>query len=168
MARTPDEIKKDFGPMPMPSPDISVPVYPYGLCLSFTEDDLDKLEIDPADCEAGDIIDIRALAKVTSYNERIEERSDGTRKRCCRIELQITHLALEDEDDEGPEAKAPQERARRRYGGEAPAPKGEEGKAGEMHVAASSYRSGRAGKPTTKAYSGEGEAHLRSKDYKAA
>lgn len=170
MAKTPDDVKKELKDYPQAtpsSPEISVPVYPYGLCLSLTEDELDKLGIDPSGCHSGDMIHLCAMAKVTSFNEREEERTDGTRKQTCRIELQITHLATDNEDDEAYEQAPREERARRRYGGEPPAPEGE-GKAGEMHVQASAYRGGKAGKPATKRYSAEGEAHLDKTNYRAA
>jgi len=92
MSKTPDEIKAD---MPMEMPQV-VSRYPYGLCLSLDQDDLAKLEM-PLDMEAGDTIHVMGFARVTSVSKR--ELSDG---KCeCRVELQITHLALEDEDQEG-------------------------------------------------------------------
>jgi hypothetical protein len=120
MARTPAEIKKDLAPIAMPSPDATAQVYPYGLCLSFDQDILDKLELDGA-CSVGDTIHLVAFAKVTSCSENERERADGTKEKCCRIELQITQLAVEDEDAErervGAADRVPRERRiKQRYG----------------------------------------------------
>lgn len=73
--------------------------YPYGLCICLTDDELEKLDLD-TDCEVGDTIHLVAFAKVTSRNETTV---NGESK--CRIELQITQLAVEDEDKEGEEAE---------------------------------------------------------------
>ncbi len=168
MARSPEEVKKDLMPMAASSPEITAPVYPYGLCISLGEDEIDKLNVDVDGCAVGDMIHLSAMAKVTSYSESEYEKPDGTRKRCCRIELQITHLGLEDEDREDAE---PAQRARRRYGGGdddvETSPAGD-GKAGEMHVEKSGYAGGKSGKPSVKRYSAEGEAHLSKGSYKAA
>ncbi len=72
--------------------------YPYGLSISLDQDDLDKLGMD-ADCAAGDMLHLHALAKVSSVSTNDTE--SGMR---CRIELQITHLEVEDEDAENEEA----------------------------------------------------------------
>ena len=100
MAKTPDEVKEDMdGPMAAP---VSVNRYPYGLCLSLDQDDLAKLDM-PLDAEVGDMIHVMAFARVTSVSK--QELADG--KCNCRVELQITHLALEDEDQEmGQDAEA--------------------------------------------------------------
>jgi len=68
--------------------------YPYGLCISLTDQELSKLKLDVPD--AGDMIHLFAMAKVTSVSQRDE--ADGTK--CSRVELQITHLGLENEDAE--------------------------------------------------------------------
>lgn len=72
-------------------------LYPYGLCICLTQEDLDKLDLS-GDVDAGDTVHLHALAKVTSVNKR--DTTSGTE---TRIELQITHLAAEDEDDENEE-----------------------------------------------------------------
>ncbi len=72
----------------------AVPDVPYGLCISLTEVELEKLELDD-DCEVGDMIDLRAMAKVTSVS-----KTDTGAGPKCRIELCITDLAIEDEDEE--------------------------------------------------------------------
>ncbi len=75
------------------------PRYPYGLSISLTEKELEKLDLDTS-CEVGDLIHLFAMAKVTSVSQN--ETQKGT---CCRVELQIMFLGLEDEDEEEKEAK---------------------------------------------------------------
>lgn len=89
-----DEEKLDACcPMPMPSR----PNYPFGLRICLTHKELAKLGLD-ADCEIGDMIDLRCFAEVTS----ISTNDYGSGEE-CRIELQITHMAAEDEMSEGTE-----------------------------------------------------------------
>ncbi len=80
------------------TPDIEAaedrPIYPYGLSICLTQDELDKLDLD-SDCQVGDTIHLFAMAKVTSISKN--ETTEGEN---CRIELQITDLGLEDEDEE--------------------------------------------------------------------
>lgn len=118
MARSPEEVKKDLAPMSMPSPDASAPVYPWGLCINLTERELEKLGIDASDCCTGDMIHLFAIAKVTSKNDTEVETAGGEREKRCRIELQITHLGLEDEDREEMAETDRGEKARKRYGGD--------------------------------------------------
>jgi hypothetical protein len=95
MAMTKESKDKYLGmPMPADQP-ANGPVYPYGLCISLTHDDLEKLDLDD-NPEVGDLIHVVAMAKVTSVSKR--DTQDG--KCDCRIELQITHLGLEDETTE--------------------------------------------------------------------
>jgi hypothetical protein len=114
MAKTPDEIKEEIGEMVCPSPPgkYKGPRYPYGLALCLGKDELEKLDLD-TDCEVGDTIHLFALAKVTSASQ--SELADGTTE--YRIELQITHLGVEDENDENEEMDRGEGRAARRYGG---------------------------------------------------
>lgn len=112
MAKSPSDVKKELKSYPsVAAPDMSVPSYPYGLCLSLGEDELDKLEIE-GDCSVGDIIHLCALARVTSCSESETEGPGGEKKRSRRIELQVTHLATENEDAENSAAA----RAEKRYG----------------------------------------------------
>lgn len=103
MARTPEEIEDEIeqrsdGPM------ARAPIYPYGLCIRLDEETLQKMNLDwdgAGDMPAtGEMIHIAAMAKVTSVTDREDELADGTKKRFRCVELQITHLALEDEDAE--------------------------------------------------------------------
>jgi hypothetical protein len=76
-------------PMPMQAAD-----YPYGLTISLDERDLEKLDLDDG-CEAGDTIDLRAMAVVKSVS-----KNEFNGKSSCRVELQIQKLAVESEDEE--------------------------------------------------------------------
>ena len=73
------------------------PDYPYGLKISLTERELEKMGLKP-DCDIGDVLDLRAFATVTSVST---EKRDG--KETARVELQIERLALENESDESTE-----------------------------------------------------------------
>ena len=77
---------------PMPMPDR--PRYPYGLRISLTHKELEKLGLD-ADCNVGDMIDIRCFATVTSVSKNESEHGAE-----CRVELQIEKMACEDEAEE--------------------------------------------------------------------
>lgn len=73
--------------------------YPYGLCLSFDHDTLEKLDLD-ADCDVGDLIVLRMICRVTSCSQR-----EVNGKPDCRIELQgidvkvLGEIGDGDEDD---------------------------------------------------------------------
>ncbi len=71
--------------------------YPYGLCICLTENELEKLGLDH-ECEVGDMIHLFALAKVTSKS--VNDTGNGEK---CRLELQITHLGTESENEEDEE-----------------------------------------------------------------
>lgn len=91
MRMTPSEAADCFCPSPK-----DAPLYPYGLCISLCQDELDKLGIDYDDVCVGDIVHIHALGMITSKS--CSERQDGEPSE--RIEIQITHLASESEDEE--------------------------------------------------------------------
>ena len=119
MAKTPEDVKKEVGnsiaaPVSAESKP-SVPSYPYGLCISLNEEDLAKLGITGELPEVGDMVHLVAMAKVTSVSESEREDTGGTKTKCCRVELQITHLATENEDDEEAEAEATKARQSRFY-----------------------------------------------------
>lgn len=86
----------------------ATPDYPYGLSLSLSEIELDKLGL-TSDVEVGDMIHMHGMAKVTSVSKNDSE-SNGP---CCRVELQITHLVSENEDEENEEADPTPAAARR-------------------------------------------------------
>ena len=75
------------------------PDYPYGLCLSLDHETLKKLNLSD-EAEVGDTLHLFALAKVTA-SHKTETEAGGKR---AHIELQITHIALEDEDGENKSA----------------------------------------------------------------
>lgn len=88
MATSPPEIKDASIPM------MNEPLYDYGLSLCFGQETLDKLGLD-TDVEVGDMIDLRALAKVTSVSKN--DTGDGEK---CRVELTLTHIGVENENTE--------------------------------------------------------------------
>lgn len=98
MATTPAEVmEKQSDCIPC---EPSVSKYPYGLCISLDDETLEKLGLDGDLPASGDMIHLCAMAKVTnaSCNERLTE--DGKTEVSRRVELQITNMALESEDEE--------------------------------------------------------------------
>ena len=93
-----------------PTPAVDNPIYPYGLCISLCEDELDKLGLE-ADCDIGDTVHLFCMAKVTSVSQH--ESQNGKH---CRVELQITDMAVESEDEEN-ESYDDDDRKKNRYGG---------------------------------------------------
>jgi hypothetical protein len=73
----------------------SPPIYPYGLCISLCNDELEKLGLSYEDLQTGDMIDFRCLASVTSKSSH--ENGDGENQ---RVELQIQFMEAEDEEKE--------------------------------------------------------------------
>lgn len=69
--------------------------YPCGLSISLGENELEKLKVDADSFEIGDIIDLRAFAKVVSISENSTDKGE-----CCRVELQIIMLGVEEEAEE--------------------------------------------------------------------
>ena len=99
MARSPEEVKTD-APVTLGSMPPNGPLYPWGLCIRLEKDSLEKLGLDGEMPSVGDMIHLCAMAKVTSVSENEMEDGNGgkTPNRC--VELQITHLATENEDQE--------------------------------------------------------------------
>lgn len=93
VAYTEEEKAEKFSGMP----EESAPEFPYGLCLTLDECTLAKLGLDEEDPEIGDMIDLRAFGRVTALRK---DARDGEAHSC--VEIQITHLAVEDEDREEP------------------------------------------------------------------
>lgn len=83
-----DEFKLDYG-MPIAMP--SKPDYPYGLRISLSHNELSKLGLE-ADCEVGDMIDMRCFGTVTSVSV-----NDDAGGKSCRVEIQIEKMAVENE-----------------------------------------------------------------------
>ncbi len=82
---------KEQAEMMSPSP----PMYPYGLCISLCNDELEKLGISFEELETGDMIDLRCLSIVTSKS--CHDNGDGEN---YRVELQIQFMEAESEEDE--------------------------------------------------------------------
>jgi hypothetical protein len=81
-----DEDKLDTAmPIPMARPD-----YPPGTRICLCDAELEKLGLD-ADCDEGDMIDIRAFGVVTSVH-----KENGNN----RVEIQLTRMAVENEMEE--------------------------------------------------------------------
>jgi hypothetical protein len=76
----------------------ATPKYPWGLSISLCQDELDKLGLSDEDIGVGDMLHLHCLTKVTSVSSNENEDGDY-----CRVELQITHIAAEDEDAENEE-----------------------------------------------------------------
>ena len=95
MSRSPAEKAEEAAEMMAPPSMDMVGDYPPGLCLCFNEETLEKLDLED-DCEVGDMIDIRAMGIVTSVSKN-GSLAGGSH---CRIEIQLTHIAVENEEDE--------------------------------------------------------------------
>lgn len=102
MALTPEE-KSEMAICGPSSPMSMINNYPYGLCISLGDEQLEKLNLDK-DCEPGDFIHIFAMAKVTSVSKNDTGEGEKT-----RIELQITHMGIEDEGKENEEVETQEE-----------------------------------------------------------
>jgi hypothetical protein len=77
----------------------SPPQYPYGLCISLCQDELEKLNLADDDLSIGDMLHLHSLAKVTSVSSYDSE--NGSHK---RVELVLAYIAAEDEDKENKES----------------------------------------------------------------
>ncbi len=91
LERTPAEKAEMMDPKPVAA---DIPNVPYGLCICLTEAELEKLDLED-ECEVGDMVHLFCMARVTSVSKR--DTGNGSE---CRIELSITDMAVEDEDDE--------------------------------------------------------------------
>lgn len=77
-------------------------LYPYGLCIYLENDTLEKLDLS-SDVDAGDMVYLQAVGKVTSVNKRDTEKGPDN-----RVEIQLTHIALSEEhEDEEPKKPKP-------------------------------------------------------------
>jgi hypothetical protein len=74
---------------------IDRPDYPYGLRISLTEKEFEKLGLDHSVAEVGGTVHGHFIGRITSVNQ--EKREDKT---CCRCEIQIEDLDIESEDEE--------------------------------------------------------------------
>lgn len=101
MKLTPEE-SKDFLPCagPCDNGKDPGPMYPWGLNVTLTQRELEKMGVSIDSLETGSTVHLHSLAKVTSKSE--DERADG--EKTCRVELQLQQLAIESEDAENKEA----------------------------------------------------------------
>ncbi len=104
LAYTPKEAKEEAASVPMDS--ISGPKYPWGLRISLDTDTLEKLGLEASDVQVGDIVHIFAFAEVVSIS--MSDNADGGKRSC--VDLQITQMASEDEDDENEAADKTEDR----------------------------------------------------------
>lgn len=88
MARSAEALKKDsaYGTIAPMAETPDQPVYPWGLCITLGDEELEKLGID-CDCEYGDEI---------SFVIRCEVTSSTTAKNGSRLELQIVAMKAAD------------------------------------------------------------------------
>ena len=92
-----------------PSPDdgspkvYTGPDYPYGVTICLGERELNLAGLDGEDIDVGDILHGHFFAKVTSVSADARKGEDGEDIKSRRVELQITHLSGEDENDENDE-----------------------------------------------------------------
>lgn len=73
-------------------------VYPWGLRITLTHEELEKLNVDCDDWQVGDMFHLFAMAKITSISKDASEHGE----RSC-VNLQIIALSGEDEDMENEE-----------------------------------------------------------------
>lgn len=85
MARSAEEIKDDSSPISLSNS----PLYDYGLTLRLNSESLEKLNLDDSDVEVGDLLDFRAMAKVTS----VSKHDTGDGEKCC-VELQVIMMGI--------------------------------------------------------------------------
>lgn len=108
MKRSPKE-KVEVAESTSPVAD-NIPDYPWGLSISLCEEELEKLGIDPENLGVGDILHMHALMKITSVSSSENEHTG----KCCRVELQITHMSGEEEDQENEAAEKVMSATKRR------------------------------------------------------
>ncbi len=100
-----DEEKLD-AVMPIAMP--SKPDYPYGCRICLTEKEFEKLGLDPAEACIDGVIHLHALGRVTSVS-----KTEGPEGECCRVEIQLTDMAVESEDEENDEAEVKPKREKK-------------------------------------------------------
>lgn len=85
-----DEDKLD-SIMPISVKDMDKPEYPWGLRISITDKEFDKLGLDPSEGILGGFVTGKFIGKVTSMSISSGEGGDG----CCRCEIQIQQLCID-------------------------------------------------------------------------
>lgn len=71
------------------------PEYPYGLTISLTDKEFDKLGLDPTSGILGGFVTGNFVGKVTHMSISKSDGGDG----CCRCEIQIQQLCIDCDDD---------------------------------------------------------------------
>lgn len=99
MARTREEKEEAIQPS-VPSPD-DLPDYPFGLSICLCQDELEKLGLEDADLEPGDMIHIHSLALITSVSKNANVSSGPQ----TRVELTLAYISAEDEEEEDEESE---------------------------------------------------------------
>lgn len=89
MARSVEELKDASNSMPVQS------LYDYGLTLRLNQESLEKLNLDTADVEVGDMLHLNIMCDVTS----VSKHDTGDGEKCC-VELQVTRIGVENESTE--------------------------------------------------------------------
>jgi hypothetical protein len=80
--------------------DTQGPAYPYDTRITIKDDVLKKMPDIYENVEVGDIVIVKAKAKVISVSENQQEPYGGGKKtESCRVELQLTDIACEKDSD---------------------------------------------------------------------
>lgn len=85
---------------------LSKPEFPFGLQITLTHNEFEKLGLDYDEAEVGAIFHGHFMARVTSVSC---SENDSTGK-CCRVEAQIEDLEIESEDEENEEEEDDEDR----------------------------------------------------------
>jgi hypothetical protein len=85
-----DEEKLDFDARIAPQPD-----FPYGLRISLTEKEFEKLDLDHTVAEVGGMVHGHFMGRITHASH--DKHESGV---SCRVEIQIEDLEIESEDEE--------------------------------------------------------------------
>ena len=99
MAMSKEEAREYSGTLATPEPN-DLPKYPYGLCLHLDDDALEKLGLSTMP-KVGDTMMATVMLEVTGTSTN--ERQGGDEEAC--VDLQITAMALGDEDESTAPAK---------------------------------------------------------------
>lgn len=105
MALDDETREKMIQPIAMPDK----PDFPYGLRISLTSAELDKLDIDPSEAFRGAMFHMHAICRITNVNA-----NDGENGPSCCIEAQIEDMCIESEDGENADDEAAEDAGTRR------------------------------------------------------
>lgn len=93
MEMTDDEVADMNTPIAIPMKDRAT--YPYGLRISLTDKEFERMGIDSSDVQVGGTLHMHAMGTITSVS-----RNDFEGKQSERVEIQIEKLDIECEDSE--------------------------------------------------------------------